>query len=571
MRFTKLILLFLLVLSLTSNAQIPKDSKKIRLPIDLPIFLSGTFGEPRTNHFHSGIDIRTASKSGYKIYAIEDGFVSRIAVSPGGFGKAIYIDHPDGHTSVYAHLQQFEGEIATYVKKQQYKLESFEVNLSPDKSLIPIIKGQVIALSGNSGSSEGPHLHFEIRDTKSQEILNPIDFGIGIKDDIRPNISRLVLYPIGNQSIANDSPKRSMIGVMEVKENEKPAKPIVVEASGELAFGISTSDRMNDVPNTNGVQSVTLLIDRNIFWQIQADRFSFDETRYINSLIDYEFFITYKSRVIRTEIDPLNKLSIYEKSTNKGILKLEEGKTYQAEYIVTDFKGNKSYLPFTIKGVAVKSRVNTVKSDSAVWKITAGKAEETRNNRFFIRFAEKSFYRDQSLTVLSTIEKGFLSAVLKISPVEIPVHQSYSIGLKPDQDNIKHEKLVIVRLEKNEKPSSVGGKWEDGYIVAQVRSMGNFALLADSIAPKIKPVNFNNGKVVHTLKNLQLEISDDLSGISSYRGTLNGEWILMDYDAKNSLLSYSFDEKIRKGKNKLTVKVTDACGNQSLINADLIY
>jgi hypothetical protein len=571
MRFTNLFLLYFLYFSFVVNAQSPKNSKTIRLPLDPPISLSGTFGEPRSNHFHSGIDIRTASKSGYKIYAIEDGFVSRIAVSPGGFGKAVYIDHPDGHTSVYAHLQQFEGEIATYVKKQQYKLESFEVNLIPEKTEIPVKKGQIIALSGNSGSSEGPHLHFEIRDTKSQEILNPVDFGIGIRDDIRPNISRLVLYPIGFQSNANGSSKRSMIGVMEVKENEKPAKPIVVEASGELAFGITTSDRMNDVPNTNGVQSITLLIDKNIFWQFQADRFAFDETRYINSLIDYEFFITYKSRVIRTEIDPLNKLSMYEKTVNKGILKLEEGKTYHAEYVVKDFNGNKSYLPFTIKGIASKTKGIAVKTDSAVWKITAGKVEETRNSRFFIRFSEKSFYRDQSLTVVSSIEKGYLSAVLKISPVEIPVHQSFTLGLKPDQDKLKHDKLVIVRLEKNEKPSSVGGKWEDGFIVAQVRTIGNFALMADTIAPKIKPVNFNNGKVVHTLKNLQVEISDELSGITSYRGTLNGVWILMDYDAKNNLLTYSFDEKIKKGKNKLIIKVTDACGNSGNLSTDLIY
>ena len=571
MRFTKLFLLYFLYFSFVANAQSPKDNKTIRLPLDLPVFLSGTFGEPRSNHFHSGIDIRTACKSGYKIYAIEDGFVSRIAVSPGGFGKAIYIDHPDGHTSVYAHLQQFEGEIATYVKKQQYKLESFEVNLSPDKNEFLVKKGQVIALSGNSGSSEGPHLHFEIRETKSQKILNPVDFGIRMKDDIRPNISRLVLYPIGLQSNANGSAKRSMIGVMEIKENEKPAKPIVVEASGELAFGITTSDRMNDVPNTNGVQSITLLIDKNIFWQFQADRFAFDETRYINSLIDYEFFITYISRVIRTEIDPLNKLSMYEKSVNKGILKLEEGKTYHAEYVVKDFNGNKSYLPFTIKGIASKTKGIAVKTGSAVWKITAGKAEETRNSRFFIRFSEKSFYRDQSLTVVSSAEKGYLSAVLKISPVEIPVHQSYSVGIKPDHDKINHDKLVIVRLEKNEKPSSLGGKWEDGYVVAQVRTIGNFALMADTIAPIIKPVNFTNGKVVHTLKNLQVEISDDLSGIASYRGTLNGVWVLMDYDAKNNLLTYSFDEKIKKGKNKLLIKVTDACGNSSSLSADLIY
>ncbi len=572
MKNIKLFIFSLLCLfSLNSVAQKTNPKTTYHSPLGIPIYLSGTFAEPRANHFHSGIDIRTANKAGYKVYAIDEGFVSRIAVSPGGFGKAIYIDHPDGHTSVYAHLQEFEGDIAAYVKKQQYRQERFEVNLLPEKNLLKVSKGQWIALSGNSGSSEGPHLHFELRDTPTQEILNPLVLGFTVKDQIKPDISRVVLYPIGDQSMANGSTKRSLLPDIAQKKNEKATNPLLIEASGLLAFGISTSDRMNEVPNTNGVASITLDINGNTFWELQTDRFSFDETRYINSLIDYGFYKQFNSRVFRTEVDPRNKLRLYGKVQNKGVLKVDEGKTYEARYTVKDFNGNTSVINFIIKGKAVQKTVQTMQSDTALWVVKAGQIAETENKRFFIRFEENSFYRDEALRVSSVQNKEFLSTVVQIGPDDIPVHQSFTLGIKPLVNKIDPSKLLIVSLEKDKKPSAVGGTYEKGFVQTKVRSIGNFAILADTLPPVVKALNFSNGTAVQALKLLKIEISDELSGIASYRASLNGNWILMDYDAKNKLLVYQFDEKLTRGKNVLSVKVTDACGNVKTLTFNLIY
>lgn len=564
----------LLFITITIANSLPAQNKPIgqiyRNPIDIPIFLSGTFAELRSNHFHSGIDIRTASKSGQKVYAIENGFVSRVAVSPGGFGKALYIDHPDGHTSVYAHLQQFEGEIAAYVKQQQYKQESFEVNLYLEKDAIQVKKGQIVAISGNSGSSEGPHLHFEIRDSKTQEVLNPLAFGMKVQDNIRPEITRLVVYPIGDESYANNSNKKTIISATGLSEKGIPKQSIIIEASGEIAFGVTTSDQLNGVPNSNGVYSIAFYVDKNVLFNFIADCFSFDETRYINSLIDYDFLQRNKSRVIRTEIDPFNKLSMYEKAENKGILKVETGKTYQAEFIIKDFQGNISRLPFTIKGVKSKTSV-LHNNDSTLTRITAGKSFEIKEKDYFIQFETGSFYRDQMLAIQTQNTKGFLSQTVGVGSKNIPVHQRIKIGIKPVNDKIPKEKLLMVNIEKGEKPNALGGKWENGFIVTSIRSLGDFALMCDTIQPQIKPVNFTKGASVSALNRLQIEIQDEFSGISSYRGTLNNKWIMMDYDAKNYLLTYDFDENILKGKNKLVVKVVDNCGNSKVFTSEIVY
>jgi hypothetical protein len=570
MRKSFIILIISMMTGNLIHAQNKPLTQTYRNPIDIPIFLSGTFAELRSNHFHSGIDIRTASKSGLKVYAIENGFVSRIAVSPGGFGKALYIEHPDGHTSVYAHLQQFEGEIATYLKQQQYKQESFEVNLYLEKGAIQVKRGQIVALSGNSGSSEGPHLHFEIRDTKTQEVLNPLSFGIKVQDNIRPAITRLAIYPIGIESYANNSNKRSILSLTGIGEKEIPKQPVIIEAEGEIAFGITTSDQLNGVPNNNGIYSITFNVDNKVVFKFVADRFSFDETRYINSMIDYDFLQNNKSRVIRTEIDPFNKLSMYENLVNDGILKVEQGKAYQAEFIIKDFQGNISRLPFTVKGVKSKETVIT-KNDTTSTRIIAGKAFEINKKDYFIHFEPGSFYRNQLLACKTRSEKGFLSQTISIGSKNIPVHQRFKIGIKPDNTKISNDKLLIVSIEKGEKPTALGGKIENGFIVASIRNLGEFALMCDTVQPLIKPVNFTKGASVQGLKKMQIIIQDEFSGISSYRGTLNGKWILMDYDAKNDLLTYDFDDKIVKGKNKLVVKVIDNCGNSKVFISEVSY
>jgi len=541
-----------------------------RNPIDIPIFLSGTFGELRSNHFHSGIDIRTANTPGHAVHAVEDGYVSRMAVSSGGYGKALYINHPDGHTTVYAHLQQFGGEIAKYLKSQQYKQERFEVNLYPPKGTLLVKKGQIIALSGNSGSSEGPHLHFEIRDTKTEEVLNPLAFGIKVNDKIKPVITRIVFYPIDNQSYANNSSKRSILPVSGNGANTKTKQHIMIEASGKIAFGITTSDQLDGMPNINGIYSVTLVISNTIYAQFVADRFAFDETRYINSLIDYDFFQSHKSRILRSEVDPYNRLSMYKKVTNHGILEVEARKTYEAEYIVKDFQGNTSRLSFTVKGITARPEKRD-KTDSTYCAIQADEPFEIKGKGFYVQFVKGNFYRDQLLDCKAKEIKGFRSQTIQVGSPNTPVHQRYKIGIQPIDSTMRKDKLLIVAIEKGKKPIPMGGNWENGFVVASVRTLGDFVLMADTIPPQIKPITLAKGGSAKAMKRLQIAVQDDLSGISTYRGTLNDQWILMDYDAKNNMLTYDFDEMIKQGKNKFVLTVIDNCGNRSVFNMEISY
>ncbi|MDO8897816.1 MAG: M23 family metallopeptidase, partial [Bacteroidales bacterium] len=241
--------LVILLTSLIGKGQQQSAKTNFRPPMDLTIFLSGTFGEMRSNHFHSGIDIRTQGVEGHLVFAIEDGFVNRVAVSAVGFGKVVYLSHPKtGHVSVYAHLQRFNKEIGQYVKNQQYKNESFSVNLFPESNLLPVKKGDLIGYAGNSGSSGGPHLHFEIRDGATQEVLNPLDFGFKTKDFIRPNISRLAIYPEGDKSRINGRNAAAFFEVQGWGESHRIKDNAAVKAFGEVSFGITTYDTHNDTP-----------------------------------------------------------------------------------------------------------------------------------------------------------------------------------------------------------------------------------------------------------------------------------------------------------------------------------
>jgi hypothetical protein len=347
------------VLLCTALQTIPEAQPAYRPPLDIPLLLSGTFAELRSDHFHSGVDFRTQGVEGHKIFAIEDGYVSRVAVAPGGFGKAIYVDHPStGHTSVYAHLQRFHGKLADYVKSEQYQAQNFTVNLLPEAGRFPVKKGDIIGFSGNSGSSGGPHLHFEIRDSRSQWPLNPAQFGFPIQDNIKPSITKLMVYPANEQARVNGYAKMQLYEVQGTGENHYLRDKAEVKAQGAISFGISTFDMHNGTPNKNGVYSVELFVDAIKVFHFAADRFSFDETRYINSMIDYSYLKKHHSRLIRTAKDPLNKLSMADYGLNNGVLLVTDTALHQALFRVTDHFGNISLLRFSIRGNSMDKETN---------------------------------------------------------------------------------------------------------------------------------------------------------------------------------------------------------------------
>lgn len=546
-----------------------------RPPLDIPLFLSGTFAELRPDHFHSGVDFRTQGVEGHKVFAIEDGYVSRIAVAPGGFGKAIYIDHPStGHTSVYAHLQRFHGKVADYVKSEQYKAQNFTVNLLPEAGRFPVSKGDIIGLSGNSGSSGGPHLHFEIRDSRSQWPLNPAQFGFQIKDKIKPSITKLAVYPAADSSRVNGFPKMQLYEVLGSGENHYLQNKSDVKAYGAVSFGISVFDMHDGTPNKNGVYSVELFVDAERIFHFTADRFSFDETRYINSLIDFPFLKKHHSRLIRSAKDPMNRLSMAHYEVDGGIFVLNDTATHKALFRVTDHFGNISLLGFTLRGNSARQDKGPVKkreSDS-LFLVKSGKALEIKNEQLMVSIPADALYRDEWFAFeKKPAAPGFLSDIITIGDNTIPLHKAMEVALKPNISPVRKEQMMVARLEPNNKTVYAGNTHENGFVGTKTRTPGRFVLVADSLKPTIKPLNFSHKAKISELKQLRLEIDDALSGIADWQAKLNGSWLLMDYDPKNKLLVYELDERMLKGSNRFELRLSDKCGNTAVFSADLEY
>jgi hypothetical protein len=543
-------------------------------PMDIPLHLSGTFGELRTDHFHSGIDIRTGEVEGLKVYAVAEGYVSRIKVSAGGYGKAIYITHPNGYVSVYAHLQQYGNDINKYVKNEQCRRESFEVDLYPAAGTLEVKQGELIALSGNSGGSGGPHLHFEIRDARTEKPINPLLFGFIVADVTPPVINTLKAYPADRNCLIRNKNREAEFAVQGSNGKYFLAGPDTVSISGKAYFGINTIDLFNNGNNKNGVYSISLMLDLNLVFEQVMETFSFDETRYINSLIDYPEYITLQRRVQKSYIQPNNRLSVYKNVKNEGIINFTDDGVHLLTYKVADIAGNVSILSFWVKSEEQKKTFDqsTLVQESEGVFFTYKKDNVCETNHIKFEVPGSALYDTLLFTykLLPPVKNSF-SGVHQLHKPTIPVHSRCSLSIMPDSLPIAlRDKAIIVKIEE-QKLSSAGGEWDNGFISTQIREFGRYCVMVDTLAPKIIPVNVSNNKNIAAQNTIKIQITDELSGISSYRGRLNGKWILMDYDPKNDLLTYLYDESLQKGENIFELMVTDKKNNVSNYKAKLIY
>ena len=563
----------LIIIQFLMLYSIGQDGITFHPPVKIPIYLSGNFGEIRSDHFHSGIDIKTQGTIGHHVFSIDDGYISRIKVQANGYGKSIYITHPNGFTSVYGHLDRYRDDIAAYVNSMQYKEQSHMVDLYLNQETFPLERGEFIAYSGNTGSSSGPHLHFEIRSSANQHPTNVLNYNFDIKDQMAPRFHSLHLYPMDNRSHLNGKSERLSIRV--VKDNGIYTIPYgtKIDGSGTLGISVEVFDYLDGASNRCGVYTLEMYVDNKLSYSHVMDEFSFSETRYINAHTDYEERVRSGIKAHRLHRLPNDRLRIYNKSVDNQALVMDESRRYPIRIVATDVAGNSSLLEFTLQGsnetVAVAVAVPDTDSDN-VTTMKYNKANSFEKGPVRVDIPANALYQNMDFTFsISPQTDESLTPFYHIASRKVPVHSSYTLSIKsPSIDPTLYKKLLLISHNDDNEVVSAGGEYRDGNVVAKLRNFGEYSVALDTIAPEIISINNGKGDDYSGRKELRFTILDDLSGIGSYEGYIDNQWALFEYDPKSDLLLYKFDlKRITKGSaHELELYVADKKGNVNLLH-----
>ena len=548
--------LILIAASVFSQNQYPKDY--FAAPLDIPTQLSGNFGELRPNHFHAGFDFKTQKKEGLNVFASAEGYVSRIKISTFGYGKAIYITHPNGFTTVYGHLRSLNPAIESYLKLNQYKEKLYEVDLYLKPNQLAIKKGEIIALSGNTGGSDGPHLHFEIRDSQTEKIINPLLFGfdVVIKDTQKPVITNVLVYPIDENTVINKSKNPFMVNLSLQKDGSYYCDKIL--ANGKIGFGINTFDLSDLSWDRNAIYKVETFLNGKTIFGYQFDSYAFDEMRYINALIDYSRYKVMGQRVQKLFMKSPFPLSIIKPYDNNGIINVIQNTNQICRIEVSDFNNNKTTITIPIEN-SLAAAIDTLKVKKTKYFIKQNKEYNFEKGNWNLYIPKGTFYDD---FYLNFEEKG---NALLLDNVNIPVHSNFVISVIDSiSSQIDKEKMFIGSIQDNKTYFNYT-KLKENTFTTYTKNWGNFILIKDTISPTIKIYKSIEGKWISDKKMLEFTIKDELSGIKSYDGYLNGNWILFEYDYKSKIMFHNFDDGIvAEGKNDLKVVVTDNVGNSTI-------
>lgn len=543
------------------------QSQTFSSPFDFPLYLSGNFGELRPNHFHSGIDFKTQGVEGKPVSAVRSGYIYRIVVSPWGYGNVVYLAHPeDSIKTVYAHLQRFTKDVSTYVKTKQYEQESFSVDLSFEANEFPVKEGDLIGYGGNSGGSGGPHLHFEVRDFTTDEPMDPLPFFKDrIKDTRSPKAQSIIVYPVEGEGVVNSSSQKQKLLLATTKEGKQSVSD-KIEAWGKIAFSINIDDFMDGTSNVYGVNELIMFVDSQEVFRSYLDRFSLDETRYLNAWVDYEIWRNQKSFFTKTFVEPGNRLRFIT-SKNRGYVQVNEERDYHVVFQLTDIYGNKARIPVRVAGK--EQLVSPPDTDSTTFFYWNGE------NRFGakgirLNIPRGCLYNYVYFRYETEKSKIYLSNIHLLHDKPVPLHRKAQLSLFLSKDNLENKGQYGIVSIKGDKRSWIGGTYRDGWIDGEISELGNgYVIALDTVPPKITPVNEAKWS---SEKAISFRITDNLSGVKSYRGEIDGQYVLFEFDGKKALIRYDFDqERLKRGKHELSLTVTDACGNESVHNSSFAW
>ena len=541
-------------------------------PVRHDIKLAGTFCELRPNHFHTGIDIKSsAGVSGDNVYAVADGHVSRIGVSPKGYGYALYIDHPNGYTSVYGHLQAYNETIAAYLLQEQTKQQRFDVQLYLDSTLLPVKKGQVIGLMGNTGSSNGAHLHFEIRETKSEIPVNPLLFGIKVNDIMAPGISYARIFELDEEF--NEYNGRNLMAGKKGTIFVPKSGDTVRTFSHLIGLGINTRDGQNGNWNKNGVYEIKLFVEDTLIYKIKMDSVGFEQTRMINAHLDYPEQKNKKNYVHKCFSLPGNLLRIIQGQRNKGVIRLETGKPKKVKFTITDFNKNITIMQFV---VLRKEGDPAFKVPYYNYKLPFNEKSIIVDKGVEITFPDRTFFNNQrfNFNVIEDRSNMTFSNIYNIGNVNIPILDHFTLKIKQNglPERLK-SKAYIASCDSRNQESNWGGIWDGDWMISDIKSLGSYYITVDTLAPRVTPIIFN-ANMTRTSK-IVFRIDDNIipagqTPLLNYKAYIDGKWIVMVYDLKTKLISYVFPRQFPKGSHTFKLDVYDAVGNTKVFESQFV-
>jgi hypothetical protein len=554
-------IILICIISFSSYSQYfpPKDYPHdyFRNPLGIPLQLSANFGELRTNHFHMGFDIRTNQRENLPVCAAAEGYISRVKIERFGFGRAIYITHPYGYTTLYAHLNDFYKELDEYVKSIQYKDEKWEQDINIPAGLFPVTKGQFIAFSGNTGGSAGPHLHFEIRDTKTENNLNPWLFNFSLADNIQPYIYSLYYYD-RRYSTYQISPTK--ISIKGAKGAYTSTDSVVVVNTPQLSFGIKSEDKTNSSPFLFGIYAAEVWVDDSLTTAFELDNFSYNESRYINGSIDYRTKANGGGLIQHLSRLPGNHIQIFSPQLQNGVIDLSDTLVHAVVINVKDAAGNNSSLRFKVR--FNPSRQQDYMFTTNTFPVIPNQESNVKLDDIAVDFNNNAVYDYLPLIVKSTdpTEKRTVSRVHVVHNITAPVHDSFTVRIKRTveiPDSLKN-KVVMQLLTKGDK-EAVKSVWKGDWLEGKYRDFGTIKLIIDTTPPFVMPMGWKNGANLKAARSITFLCRDDAGELKSFRAELDGQWLM--FSRKSDYFIYKFDEHISAGPHVLKVKVEDAAGN----------